>query len=165
MKIHIVSIFIVLIMSACAFADDNHSEQSEKQEKYRTGQITKTELKTYEQFFAHHIKDTSEEDIALLQSIDDTVIITTYFGLWCHDSKREVPRLIDLLEAANNKNIIHRLIALDLNKKEPFGRQEEDAVLFTPTIILKKKDKEIGRIVEKPIDSLAQDIVSFLEKD
>ncbi len=156
-------LFIFNITACATSSEVNHSvDKNTSNKEYRTGSITQTELKTYKDFFHHHKTATAPADVELLKAIDKPIVITTYFGLWCHDSKREVPLLLDLLQQANNKNIVHRLIALDLDKSEPFGRQKKEQVKFTPTIIVKVENKEVGRIVEKPKISLAQDIVNFL---
>lgn len=155
-----------LLFSFAAYATDSdidsNGHENKVESKYPTGMITKSELRAHEKFFKHHDAKASKDDIELLRSIEKPIVITTYFGLWCHDSKREVPQLLDLLDGADNKNIVLRLIALDLEKTEPFGRQEEDKVLYTPTIIVKVGEKEMGRIVERPSESLAKDIISFI---
>ncbi|NVJ67031.1 MAG: thioredoxin family protein [Gammaproteobacteria bacterium] len=160
-KLLLATCSILFFMSACSIAQE--ATHSKKSSDYPTGSMTKTELKSYSEFFKHHDSEVSQEDVDLLKTIDEPIVLTTYFGLWCHDSQREIPQLLDLLEAAENDNLILRLIALDINKKEPFNRQDEDQVLYTPTIIVSRDGTEIGRIIEKPDNSLAQDIVDFIE--
>ncbi len=161
-KVFLLAFFLFFSLGACATDTSSGDHLKAVESKYPTGMITKSELRAHEKFFNHHETEASASDIELLKSIEKPIIITTYFGLWCHDSKREVPQLLDLLDAANNKNIVHRLIALDIKKTEPFGRQEEDEVFYTPTIVVKVGEKEIGRIVERPNESLAKDIISFI---
>lgn len=114
---------------------------------------------TYENFGAefedHQI---SEEDITLIRSIEEPIMIKVLFGTWCHDSAREVPRLNKLLLKAKNINISSSLIAVDRNKTT----DEDYKLEYTPTIIIFQSNKELGRIVEKPSKSLAQDIVDIV---
>jgi len=114
---------------------------------------------TYENFGAefedHQI---SEEDIELVRSIDEPIMIKVLFGTWCHDSAREVPRLNKLLRKAKNINISSSLIAVDRDKTT----DEHYKLEYTPTIIIFQSNKELGRIVEKPRKSLAQDIVDIV---
>ena len=88
--------------------------------------------------------------------------IDVYFGTWCHDSEREVPKLLKLASLSPRTNI--NLVALDYNKQEPKGRAEQQGVKYTPTIIVFLHNKEIGRIVERPKASIAEDIEAMLAK-
>lgn len=169
MKLHVFTFSLLFSISACAFHGEEfddvelHQVKVEPTSKYATGDISSELLRDDKNFFSHYEKETSKEDIELLKGIDKPITITSYFGLWCHDSQREIPQLLDLLDAANNPNITHRLIALDITKKEPKNRQELDGVLYTPTIIIKFEGQELGRIIEKPTLTLAKDIHGFVE--
>ncbi|SEK52159.1 Thiol-disulfide isomerase or thioredoxin [Colwellia chukchiensis] len=90
----------------------------------------------------------------------DNLHIDIYFATWCHDSKREVPKFLKIL--AENSRLSHRLIALDRNKSEPSGAAKHQQVQFTPTFIVYRENKEIGRIIERPTDSLITDISKML---
>tara|TARA_B100000035_G_scaffold230239_1_gene198399 strand:- start:86 stop:610 length:525 start_codon:yes stop_codon:yes gene_type:complete len=88
----------------------------------------------------------------------DDISIIIFFGTWCHDSKRELPKALKIFNeiGINDKNI--ELIAVGLDKKEPQGRAAKLNLLYTPTLIFFRGSKEIGRIVEKPAISLEKDI-------
>lgn len=90
--------------------------------------------------------------------LPDDVSVLLFFGTWCHDSEREVPRLLKLLETAglNEENLA--LIALDYRKRDPQGRAAEYGVRYTPTAIFMRDGVEVGRIVERPSLSLREDI-------
>ena len=72
------------------------------------------------------------------------------FGTWCHDSQREIPKLLRMLEDINLKPEKISLIGLDYDKNEPLNRGEMLGVKRTPTIIFYKDEIEIGRIEETP---------------
>jgi thioredoxin 1 len=98
--------------------------------------------------------------------LPDEVSVLLFFGTWCHDSEREVPRLLKLLEAADLSEDKLTLIALDYRKREPEGRAREFNVRYTPTAIFLRAGAEVGRIVERPNASLAEDIkVMFADVD
>ncbi|MDA9130466.1 thioredoxin family protein [Gammaproteobacteria bacterium] len=98
-------------------------------------------------------------DPLLLRDIEIYVL----FGTWCHDSQREVPRLLGLLNALDiQENYIH-LIGLNLLKNEPQGRGKYFQIKKTPTFIFLRNQKEIGRIVEMPVISLEADLLNILE--
>ena len=90
--------------------------------------------------------------------LPDEVSVLLFFGTWCHDSEREVPRLVKLLETAGLSEDKLTLIALDYRKREPKGRAAKFNVRFTPTAIFLRDGEEVGRIVERPNTSLHEDI-------
>ena len=88
--------------------------------------------------------------------------IYVLFGTWCHDSQREVPRLLRLLNTLNiQENYIH-LIGLNYSKNEPQDRGKYFQVKKTPTFVFLRNQKEIGRIVEMPEISLEADLLKIL---
>jgi thiol-disulfide isomerase/thioredoxin len=96
---------------------------------------------------------------------DDNVKVVIFFGTWCHDSKREIPKALKIFNdiGINDKNI--ELIAVGLDKKEHLGRASKLNLVYTPTLIFFRGSKEIGRIIEKPVISLEKDIeliISFI---
>lgn len=98
------------------------------------------------------------EQIATLQSIDRKLRLVILFGSWCHDSQREVPRLLKLLDAADNKNIAVSLIGIGLGKAEPKAVVAQYELAFTPTVIVFDGAREIGRIIESPKQNWAADL-------
>jgi thiol-disulfide isomerase/thioredoxin len=76
--------------------------------------------------------------------------VRVLFGTWCHDSQREIPKLLRMLEDINLKPEKISLIGLDYDKNEPLNRGEMLGVKRTPTIIFYKDEIEIGRIEETP---------------
>lgn len=83
---------------------------------------------------------------------------------WCSDSEREVPKLIKLIQKANisfNKIIIY---GVDRDKKEPTGETVQYHIEKVPTLIIFKDNAEIGRIVEFPVISWDEDILTILEE-
>jgi thioredoxin 1 len=93
------------------------------------------------------------------------VSVLMFFGTWCHDSEREVPRLLKLLEAAGLSENNLSLIALDYRKREPKGRAVKFNVRYTPTAIFMREGVEVGRIIERPNISLHEDIKAMFAKD
>ena len=83
------------------------------------------------------------------------------FGTWCHDSKREVPRMLRILDSAGVGTEQISLIGVDINKAEPKGREKLYNLRNTPTLILLKNGKEVGRIIERPNVSLEADLIGL----
>ena len=103
------------------------------------------------------------EQSKLVQNWPNTVTIDTYFGTWCHDSQREVPKLLKALQV--NEQIKHRLIALDGHKTDPLGLAQHEHIQFTPTFVVFINNKELGRVVERPKVNLIADIDRIIKNN
>tara|TARA_Y100000815_G_C13302091_1_gene484988 strand:+ start:168 stop:734 length:567 start_codon:yes stop_codon:yes gene_type:complete len=90
------------------------------------------------------------------------VDITLFMGTWCGDSKRETPRVYKILDAADYDSKKVDLIAVTRAKDTPEHYEEGLNITNVPTIIFKKDGKELGRIVEYPIESLEKDMLKIL---
>ncbi|MEW6981592.1 thioredoxin family protein [Colwelliaceae bacterium 6471] len=127
-----------------------------------TGEMNETVLLAeHEKFnnsYQHFI--VSDRQLAQVKAWPSDLVIDVFFGTWCHDSEREVPRLLKAL--ASYPEIKVNLIALDTNKSEPAGRALTASVKYTPTFIVSRKGTELGRIVEAPVDDLVADISAML---
>jgi thiol-disulfide isomerase/thioredoxin len=127
------------------------------------GKISQSELLSTHKSFLDPYDQTkiSSQDILLINQWPNTIHVEIFFGTWCHDSQREVPRLLKLL--SHNLTITNSLIALDYQKSEPEGLAEQKMIKYTPTFILYKNNKEIGRIIERPIKSLVADMDEMIK--
>lgn len=106
---------------------------------------------------------------ALKQQGADGRHLTIFFGTWCGDSRREVPRLMRLLDVAGWPEDQRRLVAVDRSddwhKRSPDGEEQGYEVYRVPTIVIEQNDQERGRIVEHPVLSLERDLLSILHQD
>lgn len=78
----------------------------------------------------------------------DSVQLLVFMGTWCEDSHFIIPRLFKLIDAAGFPDERITLIGVDRNKKTLSHLTEALGVTNVPTIIVTKKGKEIGRVVE-----------------
>lgn len=78
----------------------------------------------------------------------DSVQLIVFMGTWCEDSHFVIPRLFKLTEAAGFPAERITLIGVDRNKKTLSHLAEALNVTNVPTIIVMKKGKETGRVVE-----------------
>ncbi len=102
--------------------------------------------------------ETAEKLKPLLKDVD----ITVFMGTWCEDSQRETPHFYKILDAANFDESKLTLITVSEEKTTPQGYEEGKNITNVPTIIFFKNDKELGRIVEYPIESLEKDMFAIL---
>ena len=144
---------------AAAIVSSNNANAAESP-SYAVGVVSKqTLLENYQSFTENY--DTyqlSEEERQAIAQLPQELTVKVFFGTWCHDSEREVPRL---LKAFNNHANSIELIALDYNKSEPLGLADKAKIKFTPTFVVYHNNIEIGRIIERPKISLAEDILEL----
>lgn len=92
--------------------------------------------------------------------------ILVFMGTWCGDSKREVPRFIKTLEAAEFPTENLKIVAVDRRKgyykKSPEGEEWGLSIKRVPTFIFYKDGKETNRIIESPISTLEADIKAIV---
>lgn len=94
--------------------------------------------------------------------------ILIFMGTWCGDSKREVPRFIKILEAADFPLENLKIVAVDKRKefykKSPQGEEWGLNIHRVPTFIFYKNGREMNRIVETPVISLEEDILAIVSQ-
>ena len=92
------------------------------------------------------------------------ISVKTFFGTWCHDSEREIPRFFKIMESAefDVKNNF-KIIGLTRGKKTPDNLQKGYTIKHTPTFIFYKDGEEIGRYVEQPRETMEKDILRILK--
>jgi thiol-disulfide isomerase/thioredoxin len=85
-------------------------------------------------------------------------------GTWCSDSKREVPRMLRIMQYANIPPEKLRMIGVDREKRSPADEAAPYDVTLVPTFIFLRDGEEIGRIVEAPLATLEKDILGIVLK-
>ncbi len=124
-----------------------------------------TEYKPFSSWFRNEYGSYKIDSVivdSLRNSDFQNITIDIIMGVWCSDSRREVPRLIKILDAINftEKNL--RLICVDRNKSAGEIDIQNFNIKLIPTIVIKKNGEEIGRIVETPVKSLEKDLLNIL---
>ncbi len=92
-----------------------------------------------------------------------------YFGTWCPDSRREVPRIYKILDEAGYSESNIKLVGVDRDKKIPNISDEERKKLDVkrvPTLIVyNKKGEEVNRYVEYAQTTLENDLLLILSNE
>ena len=93
------------------------------------------------------------------------ISIKIFFGTWCSDSKREVPRMFKILDNLSIPKQNIQLIAVggdSLYKQSPEHEESGLGIFRVPTIIVYKNGIEINRINESPSFSIEKDLQMIL---
>jgi hypothetical protein len=101
-------------------------------------------------------------EITALDLNEVTVLIVS--GTWCPDTRREVPRFLNVIDQCGLQRIKVKHLGVDLNKVAPVGDYEQLNIERVPTFIVYRENVEIGRIVEYPKTSLEWDLLEILRK-
>lgn len=149
---HSVTLFLVALISAC-------SVSGVSQQPDAVGNISPQLLLAHYPVFSanYNSYSPSEEEIDAVAALSGYSLLVL-FGTWCHDSEREVPRLLKTIDAAGLDNIDIQLMAVDRNKRDPQGIALRHKLRYTPTFIVLKDDKELGRVIERPKITVSQDL-------
>ena len=139
------------------------TEQPSPSSEPFTGIISASKLiKEYPQFRSVYEQyQPSSAEITAVKSLSGKSLLVL-FGTWCHDSEREVPRLLKLLELSGVELQSLFLHGVNYNKQEPTDLHRQYDLKYSPTIILLQDEIELGRVVEKPMVSLGEDLASFV---
>ena len=120
----------------------------------------------YESGYENYVVD--QTLIQMFKKQLNTYEVKLFLGTWCGDSKRQVPRLAKILKAAAFPMEKLEVVALDRRrdtyKTSPGGEEKGLNIVKVPTIIFLKNGKEINRIIERPIESLEEDISAIVNQ-
>jgi thiol-disulfide isomerase/thioredoxin len=126
------------------------------------------ELLTHYPYSTWYLKGYDEYQIKtealnnLLDINKEGITIKVVMGIWCPDSRREVPRFMRILNAWQFPAAKVTFIGVDDAKLSPVGEYAGLNIQRVPTFILYKNNIEAGRIIENPAASLEQDMVNIL---
>ena len=103
------------------------------------------------------------DDLRLALADVDSVVV--YYGSWCGDSRREVPRVLATLDAADYPRERLRLVGVDdadsTYKQSPDGATVGRHVYRVPTVTLHRDGAELGRLIELPCTTPEADLLAI----
>ncbi len=135
----------------------------EQEEPHLVGACSRDSLEFNWPDFQPSFSDLSPTALEFLRTWPDSIDILIFLGTWCSDSKREVPRFFEIIDAIQNPVFAYTLYGLDRNKRDDEGLAERYGIERVPTFIFFKGQLELGRVVESPRITLEDDWAYFLE--
>lgn len=121
----------------------------------------------FDEFYQPYSVDTAS--INSIQPLLKNKRMDIFLGSWCGDSKREVPRMLKILDKAGMDTGKITLVFVDnatnTYKQSPQHEERGRGIHHVPTFILYDATGEMGRIVESPEVSLEKDLLAILQKE
>ena len=99
-----------------------------------------------------------------LKPLLTNIQITIVWGTWCEDSLLHVPHFYKLLKDVGYPEEEITLIEVNRDKKTVAAAIDHLNIERVPTFIIFELDKELGRIVEHPVETLEKDLLELLAK-
>lgn len=152
-----------------SYSQKNQTYTDKKGKKHLCGAFDITTLKTDTSFSTWYQKyyesiSLKSEEIDWASNLED-VQVEIFLGTWCGDSKYYTPRFIKLwddLQLPKDHLKLTGLYYLDNKKKVgPNGEEKGKLIHRVPTFIFYRDNKEIGRIVESPVNSMETDLAQI----
>jgi thiol-disulfide isomerase/thioredoxin len=157
-------LLIAILFNNCIIAQNNNS-------KILYGVVTKDSLlqapfnKWYTENYNQYTINKNTFN-ALTQIDKSGYTFEVFFGTWCGDSKREVPRFLKVLDTLKIKPSQVKLIATgaadSLIKQSPTNEHVGKGIFRVPVFIIYKNGKEVNRINELPALSVEKDLLEIL---
>jgi hypothetical protein len=114
----------------------------------------------YEEYYS--IYDPDKKVVAQLKKHKEGLDIVIVLGTWCSDSQEQVPKFLKVLDKIKFDKERLSMICVDGEKQGGDVDVEPYNILYVPTFIFYKNDKEMGRIVESPVRTLEEDMLGIV---
>lgn len=165
-RVFIAGILLLLSIPAIAQELNQRGIDPKNQKEMLVGACDRSGLTTapfaewFNKEYAEYKIDTASLDLVkpLMKGIKVVLVMAT----WCSDSRREVPRFYKILDYMAVKAKKMQVFSVDREKKAGVFPVDSYKATYVPTFIIYKKDKELGRIIESPAESLEKDLLKIL---
>jgi thiol-disulfide isomerase/thioredoxin len=102
--------------------------------------------------------------IGKLRAVAPGARVEVFLGTWCDDSRREIPRLMKVLDEMGGREPFEvAFVGVDRDKRQPAAQVETRQVQDLPTIVVTRSGQEVGRIVAHPARTLETDLLRLLD--
>ena len=141
---------------------------TEEQQDMIVGKFTKEDLlqEPYVNWFkpAYEAYEPSAEALETIKKNISEYEIIGFMGTWCGDSRREVPKMLKLLDEAGYDMSKLTMVGVNRSKSTPENLEEGYNISRVPTFIFLKNGKEVNRFVEYPKETLEEDVAKIVSE-
>ena len=133
------------------------------QDEYLSGPVTESQIREVKIFDLYAKRYEPDMNIIRkLNQVSDSILVDVFMGTWCHDSKREIPAFFKIMELVENPLITANYTALEYRRRGPKEIIKKHNIKRTPTFVIYKNGKEIGRIIEEVEKSVESDLYKII---
>jgi len=100
----------------------------------------------------------------LKEAFTDDIKLLVFYGTWCSDTRRELPRLMKILDTVGFPKERVKLCAVNRAKESGDDFAKKHGLKLVATVIIYKDGEEFGRIIETPKLSLESDMLQILKR-
>ena len=152
----------VIIFSSCSIINKNNKSRmilnGITTQAILTGNIN---FSWFDEEYKNYVPN--QEIINSLKPLKNEIKVLVIAGSWCGDTQRELPRFFKMINSIGVPNKQIEMIMVDENKKTAAFNISVIQVSNIPTFIFFKDGKELGRIIEKPVITLEDDLAKLLQ--
>lgn len=169
MKISILSIIVSLLLSSTIYSQSLNKMVNDTtlDQEVLIDYCDRTGLESgeYGEYYKLEYDDYQINDslIKLISNKINDYGITIVFGSWCSDSEQQVPHFYKILDQAKYDESQLKIIAVNRQKHAEEIQIDDLQIERVPTFIIYQKGKEIGRIVETPMETLEEDLWQIIQ--
>ncbi len=148
--------FLLLFLAFAVKAQKQYetlTDSTHNNEKILKGEITKSDLENNPEYTwyaesqkIYPVPNTAA--VAGMRTNKDNVTIVIFGGTWCEDTHFVLPKFFKIQEASGFPDNRITFYAVDRNKHTTGTIAEDYHITNVPTIIVLRKGKEVGRVVE-----------------
>jgi thiol-disulfide isomerase/thioredoxin len=111
--------------------------------------------------YSDYVYDTAS--VTALQHVSPDYNIVVIGGTWCPTTHTELPKFYKIIDDGKFPRNRVKLIFVDRDLKLPATTEKNYKVKKLPTFIVFKGEKEKGRIVELPNESIEKDLIKLFK--
>ena len=173
LKISISFFSVILIFSSCSSLNVkrqlNRSVITSSNEEMLVGRVDLSSLLEapyadwYNANYEGHTVD--KETTQLTRNEIRFYSVKVFFGTWSLESQKHLPAFIKVMHQLKFPMSRIELVAANRQNRSFYGEEIGEKIKYLPTFIFYKNNKEMGRIVNSPVETIERDILSIIKKD
>lgn len=179
-SIIIISAFILFMLSSCSMNNKtgagNYSNNGACQlvnDKYGNPMLwgkcspASFQQKPFNEWYQQQFSSYTADSVLCSSLKMNAVKVDIFMGTWCGDSKREVPRMLKVFNycgITGDRLSLFTVNNSDSAYKQTLGNEAAKENIFrVPTFIFYNEEgKELGRIIESPVQTLEKDMEAII---
>ena len=129
------------------------------------GALTQVESFLNENPHYRDVVEACQPDSELLAGLKDKVVglqIKVFFGDWCPDCRAHMPTFLAAVLELGVDDFELEFVEMNRQMKDGLDKAAAHKVMAIPTFIFFRGELEIGRIIERPKESMEKDMAEIL---